>query len=146
MPASENLQGAVFKYGLAPISINGTAATCTEVDTVQNGYKFTFCTVIFGAGVIGAAAFDEVSIGHSDTSGSGHTAITGLTWTDPSATDDGKLWTCHFSLLGKKRYLLPVIDPGAVDCLATMIFILQGGGRAASSDSERGTAQSLITG
>lgn len=137
-----DMQNVKFASMLAPISINATAATTLEVDTKG----WAYATVVFYAGSIGAN-MDEVTLQESDTTGSNFTNITGATLTDPVATtDNGKIWVIHRKLGGtSKRFLKPVIDPGAAATVVACLCILSRGEAAPSSATEAGLAQMLIT-
>lgn len=150
-----NMQSVAVRPVLAPISINGTTATVTEVDTL--GYDYA--TFIFYSGLTGAATYDELSIGSSDTAGSGHvvitkatvlenssgtTAGTTVTFTDPVAADDGVMWIAYLDLrkVGK-RYLLAVIDPGAAASLMSAICILSRAEQTPNTYAERGALETI---
>lgn len=103
---------------LEPISLNDTAATTTSVDT--QGCKEVLFIFILGATTI---AMDELSLTESDDDSS-FTAITGTTFTDPGATSDGKIYTCHVDMTkNRKRYIKAVIDPGAAATLLASVYI-----------------------
>lgn len=125
---------------VAPISINGTAATDTEVDT--KGWNFI--EFIFITGLIGAANFDSIKLQHSDTSGSGEADITGATLTTVGDSSDGLIFRISMPLGGTvKRYISAVIDPGAVACLVCAVYRLSRGNEAPSSATERGLSQDV---
>lgn len=103
-----------FKYvSITPpaaISDNATLTT-GEIDTL--GWSTLDIIVYEGATDIAMAA---LSVTQSDTSGSGHAAITGLVWGTstnidgstsalPSATDDNLFQVAQIDLKGKKRYI-----------------------------------------
>ena len=135
-----DLQNVKFAAMLSPISVNGTAATTTEVDTLG----FDYATVIVQSGVLGAT-MDELSVGHSDTSGSGFAAITGGTFTDPvTSTDDNKIFVAFVDLRKAKRYLKLVADPGAAASLVSCVCLLHRAEVTPTSATERGVAQQLI--
>jgi hypothetical protein len=133
-------QNSKFAAMLSPISVNGTAATTTEVDTL--GYDYA--TVIIQSGALGAT-MDELSVGHSDTSGSGFAAITGGTFVDPvTSTDDNKIFVAFIDLRKAKRYLKLVADPGAAASLLSCVCVLERAEVSPTTATERGLAQQLI--
>lgn len=133
-------QNVKFAAMLSPISVNATAATTTEVDTL--GYDYA--TVIVQTGTL-AATMDELSVGHSDTSGSGFAAITNGTWTDPvGTTDNNKIFVAFIDLRKTKRYLKLVADPGAGASLVSCVCLLNRAEVTPTSASERGVAEQLI--
>ena len=138
--AGIDMQNAKFAALLAPISVNGTAATTTELDTA--GYDY--CTIVVQAGSLGAT-MDELSLTDSDTAGSGHAAITGVTWTDPvGTTDNGKVFAAFIDLRKRKRYLKLVADPGAGATLISAVGILTRAEVSPTSATERGLGEQLV--
>lgn len=116
-----NLQKTAVHAMMEPLSINGTAATVTELDT--RGIKFVRIVLQFGA--IGAADFDAVAVQESSTSGSGYADITGGT-VAVTATDDNKLVIFDIDMTNdRKRYLYLNLDPGAVACLVSAVAICE---------------------
>lgn len=135
-------QGMKYQQVLAPISINGTAATTLSIDT--RGYKHLDVIVQFG--VIGAAAFDAFALQSSNTDGS-YAAVTGLTASGSTGTnrlpqggDDGLMAHFGVNLQGHKRFFSLVADPGAVDCLVSAVAILSRGEETPNSITDRGYA------
>lgn len=113
-------QGLKCTMILAPISINGTAATSLSLDC--QGFKYA--TILFLTGLTGAATYDELSLTESNDDSS-YAAITGSAHVDPTdATGDGKIWAWHLDLRKRKRYIQAVIDPGAVACLVACVGLL----------------------
>lgn len=135
-----DMQNAKFALSLAPISVNGTAATTTEIDTL--GYDYL--TMVVQAGSLGAT-MDELSITQSDTAGSGHATITGGTWTDPvGTTDNNKIYAAFLDLRKFKRYIKLVADPGAAATLLSSVAILTRAEVTPTSATERGLGEQLI--
>ena len=135
-----DLQNAKFVLSLAPISVNGTAATTTEIDTL--GYDYL--TLVVQTGSLGAT-MDELSITESDTAGSGHAAVTGGTWTDPvGTTDNNKIYAAFIDLRKRKRYIKLVADPGASASLVSSVGILTRAEVSPTSATERGLGEQLI--
>lgn len=127
---------------LEPISVNGTAATVTPVDT--RGAKFA--RVIFFFGAIGAGDLEGVSVTEGDTTGGSFTAISSASFT-VTQTDDGKIFICDVDLTkNRKRYLKPVVDPAAVATLASVICILDKVENGPTSASDAGGGCSGGTG
>jgi hypothetical protein len=133
-------QGLKFQQVLAPISINGTAATTLSIDT--KGYDHLDVVVQFG--VVGAAAFDAFALQSSNTDAS-YAAVTGLTASGstganrlPQATDDAKMAHFGVNLMGHKRFFSLVADPGAVDCLVSAVAVLSRGEETPNSMADRG--------
>lgn len=91
--------------------IDNASATTAEVDTA--GFDYATYVVYLGATDI---ALSALAVTESDTSGSGHSNVTGLVWGTsanidgttsalPSATDDNKFQVAQIDLRGRKRYL-----------------------------------------
>lgn len=151
-----HMQNVKFVLGLAPISSNGTAATCVEVDTLG----WDYATVVFQSGLTGAATYDELAVYAGDTAGSVTTVITKatllenssgivagttVTFTDPTdAGGDGKIWVAFLDLrkVGL-RYLLPVVDPGAAASLMGVLVILSRGEQTPNTYAERGALETI---
>lgn len=135
-----DMQNAKFALSLAPISVNGTAATTTEIDT----FGFDYLTMVIQTGALGAT-MDELSITHSDTAGSGHAAITGATFVDPvGTTDNNKIYAAFLDLRKLKRYVKLVADPGASASLISSVAILTRTDVSPTSATERGLGEQLI--
>jgi hypothetical protein len=132
-------QALKFVSILAPISLNGTAATSLSLDC--QGYKYA--TIVFHSGLIGAATYDELSLTESNDDSS-YAAITGSAHADPLDGDDGKIWAWHLDLRKRKRYIQAVIDPGAVACLASCLGILSVAEQMPDSATEAGLGFAAI--
>lgn len=135
-------QGLAYDSVLAPISINGTAATTLSIDT--RGYDHLDVVVQFG--LIGAAPFDAFALQSSNTDGS-YAAVTGLTASGstganrlPQDGDDGLMAHFGVNLLGQKRFFSLVADPGAVACLVSAVAILSRAEDTPNSMADRGFA------
>lgn len=100
---------AVRYFNITPPAAIVDAAdfTTNVIDTVANGVKFDYLTVVvqLGATDIGLTA---LKMQQSDASGSGFADITGTVggtdFTLPSATDDNGFVIFNIDLRGKKRY------------------------------------------
>jgi hypothetical protein len=100
---------AVRYFNITPPAAIVDAAdfTTNVIDTVANGVKFDYLTVVvqLGATDIGLTA---LKMQQSDASGSGMADITGTVggtdFTLPSATDDNGFVVFNIDLRGKKRY------------------------------------------
>lgn len=100
---------AVRYFNITPPAAIVDAAdfTTNVIDTVANGVKFDYLTVVvqLGATDIGLTA---LKMQQSDASGSGFADITGTVggtdFTLPSATDDNGFVVFNIDLRGKKRY------------------------------------------
>lgn len=109
------------------------SATTTEIDTL--GFAWARIIVILGATDI---AMSALQVTESDTSGSGHAAITGLvfgtstnsagsTSSLPAAGDDNDIFVCDIDLRGRKRYLDVTAtfgngSAGTYACILTELF------------------------
>lgn len=133
------MQGTKSVVILAPISINGTAATSLSLDC--QGYKYA--SIYFISGVIGAATFDELSLTESNDDSS-YAAITGSAHVDPLTTDEGMVWSWHLDCRKRKRYIQAVIDPGAVACLVACLGILSVAEQMPDSTTEAGLTYATI--
>lgn len=134
----------------AVISDNATLTT-TEIDTL--GWSYMTVIVALGATDIAMAA---LSVTQSDTSGSGHSAITGLVWGTstnidgstsalPSATDDNLFQVAQIDLKGKKRYIdvTATTGDGAAGSYVTIMGILSRPQVSPTSASEAGCNEIL---
>lgn len=131
--------------------VDDSAYTTAEIDTA--GYDY--CTVVayLGATDIAMAA---LSVTESDTSGSGHAAVTGLVYGTseniagstsslPSATDDNKFFSFEIDLRGRKRYLdvSATAGDGAAGTFCTIFAILWRGDEQKQTAAARGFADIL---
>ena len=91
--------------------VDGAAYTTAELDTLG----FDYCQIWVYLGAIDDA-MDVLQVTESDTTGSGHVAVTGLVFGTstnidgstsalPSKTDDNKFYCFDIDLRGRKRYL-----------------------------------------
>lgn len=125
---------------LAPIVANDTASTCTGVDT--QGFKSAMC--IFSTGVIGAADFDSLAVGESNTDAD-YVAISGVEWLTtslPGDTSEGLVYVAYLDLRKRKRYLNWMVNVGAEDSLVCAHIILAGKDESPNTDTERGVTGS----
>lgn len=112
---------------------NNTSPTTAEIDTL--GWDHLMIIVQLGATDI---AMTALTVTESDTSGSGHTAITGLVWGTstnidgstsalPSATDDNLFQIAQIDLRGRRRYidLTATIGNGATGAFFFAMGILE---------------------
>lgn len=112
--------------------LDNTSPTTAEIDTL--GWSYMTIVVYLGATDI---AMTALSVTHSDTAGSGHSAITGLVWGTstnidgttsalPSATDDNLFQVAQIDLKGKRRYIdvTATIGDGAAGGFITIMGIL----------------------
>jgi hypothetical protein len=126
------LQDCKFHKMLAPISINGAAATTLAVDAIGAGHL----TVIIMLGVVGADA-DAVKLQESnddssyvDVAGAASTVVTG---------NAGTIIVWSIPLRGtRRRYFKPVIDPGAAATLVSALAITHQHPNAPTSATEAG--------
>lgn len=146
------LQQKVFMV-TPPAAISDNASpTTAEVDTL--GFEHLTYVVIFGAMDIAVAA---LSLTQSDTTGSGHVAITGADFatgtnsagsaaTLPSATDDNHFYAFHVNLLGKKRFVDMTLTTGdgSAGTYVTVIAILSRAAIGTSSATLRGYTQEIF--
>lgn len=123
-----SLQSVRYINVTPPASITG-AVTTASIDTVQNGVKFDYLTVVV---YIGALTVDLTSLKlqTSDTDGS-YADLTGFVggtdFTLPTATDDNKFVVFNVDLRGKKRYFDVVANTGAAACVMSIAAILSRG-------------------
>jgi hypothetical protein len=126
--------------------VDNASWTTAEVDTKGFDYMQVFC--YFGAMDIAAAA---LAVTESDSSGSGHSNVTGLVYgtsTDisgstsalPSATDDNKCFLFEIDLRGRKRYidLTATGGDGAAGTYMTAFALLWRAEDYGSTAAERG--------
>jgi hypothetical protein len=149
--------GMAVKNMLAPISINGTAATVTGVDTAGYG----FAMIILQFGVTGASDYEALEVQHSDTdsnyadlsvtferqlgtTNSDVTTAASFAWTvTDSNADDGTIRVAYINLAKCKRYLSLNIDPAAVACLVSACIVLSHGNQAPNTAAERGIREAI---
>ena len=134
-----DIQNAKYVIALPPQSINGTDTDGSEIDTLG----FSYLTVVFLYGA-STAAMDALSLRSSDTSGGTFDELAASVMTDPSATDDNKVWVWNVNLGGgKNRFWKIRVDPGAAATLVGAVAILTRGSQSPNTDTERGVAQSI---
>lgn len=143
----------VKRVGITPpaaIVDNASYATA-EVDTL--GYDYAKIVVWLGATDI---AMTALAVTESDTSGSGHTNVTGLVYgtstdidgnvsTLPSATDDNKFFEFDIDLRGRKRYLdvTATAGDGTTGTFAVIFAELSRAEETPVTATERGAAAVL---
>lgn len=149
--------GCKVKKMLAPISINGTAATVTGVDCSG----FAYALIIVSIGTIGSSTdLDALAVLHADAdtgyaalsvdfirqTGTTNAAVSAssLAWT---ATGSGALpgvnYTACIDLRKCKKWLSLNIDPAAVATLASACIVLIGGDQAPNTATEMGVQENL---
>ena len=112
--------------------VDNATVTTTEIDT--NGYNHMSVVVYLGATDI---AMTSLSVTESDTTGSGHAAITGLIWGTsnnidgsasalPTALDDNTFQIADIDLRGRKRFIdvTAVAGNGTAGTFITILGIL----------------------
>jgi hypothetical protein len=131
--------------------LDNTSPTTAEIDTL--GWSYMTIIVYLGATDI---AMTALSVTHSDTAGSGHSAITGLVWGTstnidgttsalPSATDDNLFQVAQIDLIGKRRYIdvTATIGDGAAGGFITIMGILSRPQVSPTTASEAGANEIL---
>ena len=149
--------GCKVKKMLAPISINGTAATVTGVDT--SGFAWALIIVSLGT-IASSTDLDALAVTHADAdtgyaalsvnfirqTGSTNAAVSAssLAWT---ATGSGALpgvnYTAAIDLRKCKKWLSLNVDPAAVATLAGANIVLLGGNENPSTATEMGVQENL---
>lgn len=130
------IQDIYIRQVIAPAAIVDNASfTTNEIDTVVNGDKYEWCTIIFELGAMDIA-MSALAVQHSDTTGTGFANITGFVggtdFTLPTATSDNGICVFHIDMRGKKRFLDLVATggDGAAGTFASAIAILSRGKEA----------------
>lgn len=132
--------------------VDNAAYTTTELDTL--GWDYVQIFVHLGATDIAIAT---LQVTESNTSGSGHAAVTGLVWgtsnniagstsTIPSATDDNKFFLFEIDMRkGRKRYLdlNATAGNGTAGTYLTAWAVLWRGENSPVTASERGCQEIL---
>jgi len=131
--------------------VDNASLTVAEVDTI--GFDYAKIVVYLGASDI---AMTALACTESDTSGSGHSNITGLvfgtsanhvgtTSTLPSATDDNKFFVFDIDLKGRKRYLdvTATIGDGTAGTFAVIWCELSRAEDTPTTAAQRGAAEIL---
>lgn len=143
------LQNTKFVSVTPPAAIiDNASATTAEVDTA--GWDYATYVIYLGATDI---AMSALTLTESDTSGSGHSNVTGGVYgtsTDidgntsslPAADDDNGFFLIEVDLRGRKRYLdlTATIGNGTNGTYFSAMCILSRGEIAPNTVSERGCA------
>lgn len=132
-----SLQAVRYFNVTPPASITGAVST-TSIDTVQNGIKYDYMTVVVYMGAIGSD-FTSLKLQTSDTDGS-YGDLTGFVggtdFTLPTATDDNKFAVFNVDLRGKKRFFDVVANTGASACVMSIAAVLSRGKVAPNSAAD----------
>jgi hypothetical protein len=131
--------------------VDNASFTTAEIDT--NGFNHMTVVVYLGATDI---AMTALTITESDTTGSGHAAVTGLVWGTstnidgstsalPSATDDNTFQIADIDLRGRKRFIdvTATMGDGTVGGFVTILGILSRGSQTPKSISDIGANEVL---
>ena len=131
--------------------VDNASFTTSEIDT--NGFNHMTVVVYLGATDI---AMTALTITESDTTGSGHAAVTGLVWGTstnidgstsalPSATDDNTFQIADIDLRGRKRFIdvTATMGDGTVGGFVTILGILSRASQTPKSISDIGANEVL---
>ena len=131
--------------------IDNASATTNEIDTA--GWDFLEIYFIIGATDIAMTALTATE---SDTSASGHAAITGLVWgtsandagstsTLPSASNDDTIFKMEIDLRARKRYIdvTATIGDGTAGTYFTALAILSRADESPTTASGKGCVEIL---
>jgi len=131
--------------------VDNASFTTAEIDT--NGFNHMTVVVYLGATDI---AMTALTITESDTTGSGHAAVTGLVWGTstnidgstsvlPSATDDNTFQIADIDLRGRKRFIdvTATMGDGTVGGFVTILGILSRASQTPKSISDIGANEVL---
>jgi len=131
--------------------VDNASFTTAEIDT--NGFNHMTVVVYLGATDI---AMTALTITESDTTGSGHAAVTGLVWGTstnidgstsalPSATDDNTFQIADIDLRGRKRFIdvTATMGDGTVGGFVTILGILSRASQTPKSMSDIGANEVL---
>jgi hypothetical protein len=147
---SSPLQDTYIKQVIAPAAIVDNASfTTAEIDTVINGVKYDWCTIIFELGAMDIA-MSALKVQQSDTTGSGFADLTGFVggtdFTLPIATSDNGICVFQIDMKGKKRFLDLVATggDGAAGTFASAIAILSRGKEAPTTATTKGLLVDVI--
>lgn len=99
---------AVRYFNITPPQaiVDNASWTTNSIDTVANGVKFDYLTIVVQLGAMDVA-MSALKVQTSDTDGSYADlsgTIGGTDFTLPTATDDNKFVVFNIDLRGKKRY------------------------------------------
>lgn len=123
--------------------VDNASYTTAEIDTA--GFDYLEVIVALGATDIAMAA---LSLTESDTSGSGHAAISGATFASalPSDTDDNGLFAFMLPLQGRKRYIdvTATAGNGTLGTYACILARLSRAEQAPDTATERGLTGQVI--
>jgi hypothetical protein len=134
------LQNLYFANAIPAQSLSGATATDNEIDTVQNGVKYNWLTVVISLGAIGAAGITTLKLQESDSTGASEADFTGGAFSAVVDADDNKLLVANVKLDKRKRYISIVCTAGANACLVSAVAIL-----SRANESPNGvTAQNLL--
>ena len=131
--------------------VDNASFTTSEIDT--NGFNHMTVVVYLGATDI---AMTALTITESDTTGSGHAAVTGLVWGTstnidgstsalPSATDDNTFQIADIDLRGRQRFIdvTATMGDGTVGGFVTILGILSRASQTPKSISDIGANEVL---
>lgn len=131
--------------------VDNASYTTAEIDTL--GYDYATIVVYIGATDI---AMTALKVTQSDTAGSGHADISGLTWGSdtnidgstsalPSADDDNTFQVAQINLVGRKRYLdvTATAGNGSAGTFAAIFCILSRGDEVANTAASQGADEVL---
>lgn len=95
--------------------VNNASFTTAEVDSVQNGIKYDWCSIYVYLGATDVA-ITQCKIQESNTSGSGFVDVVGkrgVASLSPTATDDNRFFVFHIDMRRRQRYLDLVLTVGS---------------------------------
>jgi len=131
---------------LPAVSANAAAFTTTSVDTVINGIKADYATIIVNLGAM-ASALTVLKLTESDTDGS-YGDVTGFVggtnFTLPTATDDNKFVLFQVDLRGRKRWLKMEATAGSGAIVMSITCALSRGKIGPNSAADSGALALVI--
>lgn len=145
------LQDVVVKDMIAPALVDDATGTKIELDTMVNGTKASYASIVFMLGVTDIA-LTALKIEESDSSGSNYGDITASVFGTaggslPAADDDGKLWRWNIDLRERKRYLRVVatVGNGTSGANIAAFALLHPNGKTPTTAAQRGADGGELT-
>lgn len=140
----------IFVLNVTPpaVIVDDAALTTGEIDTVQNGVKYNYLTLILQLGAIDIAVV-SASVKEGDVSGT-VSDITGLVggtdFTLPTSNSDNGIYLFQIDLRKRKRYidLAITMGNGAAGTYASVLAVLSRGAQSPVGATAKGGAVEVI--
>jgi hypothetical protein len=144
------LQNIYVKQVIAPAAIVDNASfTTNEIDTVVNGVKYNYLTILFSLGATDIT-MAALKLQSSDTTGASFADLSGFVggtnFDLPTDTDDDKIWLFQVDLRGKERFfdLVATAGNGSTGTYASCVAILSKAAEVPITATGKGVAAEVI--